>query len=115
MGILEELRDEVHALNEKIEKQNAEIMELREKIQPSREVYTLKDLADLPGVVSLKALQNYRRSAPQRLPGHGKPDGFAHNGEAAWRRETVMAWLAELAPNPFGRGRGRPMRKGDAA
>ncbi len=114
--ILEELRDEVRALAEKIEKQGTEIAQLREKIRPSLETYTLRQLAELPGVPKLKSLQNYRRSAPDRLPGRGRPDGFAHNGEAAWRRETVMAWLAELAPSPFGgRGRGRSSQKGDAA
>lgn len=109
MGILEELRDEVRTLNESIGKQAAEIAALREKIQPGREVYRLKDLVELPEAPALKTLRNN----PARQPRGGVPDGYAGR-EKAWRRDTVLEWRRQLAENPY-EDRKPPRRKQEPA
>jgi len=100
MGALEDIRDEVHALAEKIDAQNAAIAELLEKVHPTRETYTLKQLAELPESPALKTLRSWRYSSPHKLPGGGKPDGFTHDGLQAWRRETVEEWRRALLKHP---------------
>jgi hypothetical protein len=110
MGALEALQAAVESQTAQIAGLAQTIAQLQEKIRPGREVYTLRDIAELPEAPSLKSLQNWRSTAPWKLPGHGKPDGFARDGQAAWYRETVEAWRRELLPSPFGPSRGRRRR-----
>jgi FtsZ-binding cell division protein ZapB len=119
-GLFEDLQAAVAAQTKTIAELALAVEGLKEKIAPTREVFTLREIAELPEAPSLKSLQNWRSTAPWKLPGHGRPDGYSRNGLAAWRRETVEAWRRELAPSPFGRPRGRAAQKenpggGDAA
>lgn len=72
---------------------------LSDRINPTRETYTLADLAVLPESPSLKTLRNN----PDRQPNGGVPDGYA-GSKKAWRRETVEAWRRQLSKSPLGGG-----------
>lgn len=96
-GILEELAEAIHAQGRQLEALTAEVSQLREKVQPTRTVYMLRDLVELPEAPSLKTLRN----CPERQPNGGQPDGFKGT-QKAWYRETVEAWRRNLAPRPDG-------------
>jgi hypothetical protein len=95
VGLLEDLASSITAQSAKIEALSAQIAELRAKVAPQREIYTLSDLAELPESPSLKTLRNN----PDRQPNAGQPDGY-RGAAKAWRRETVEAWRRQLAPRP---------------
>ncbi|MGD0728182.1 MAG: hypothetical protein ABSB63_21870 [Spirochaetia bacterium] len=95
MGALEDLTAAVSSLSSRVGELAAEVAELRAKVAPSREVYTLHDLAELPESPSLKSLQNRR----ELQPNGGQADGF-RGSQKAWYRATVEAWRRELAPRP---------------
>lgn len=95
MGVLEDLTAAVEAQSAKIDALAAEVTELRQKVAPSREIYTLADLAELPESPSLKTLRN----CPDRQPNAGRPDGY-HGAAKAWYRETVDLWRRLLSPDP---------------
>jgi hypothetical protein len=100
-GALEDLTAAVQAQGEQIAALTAQLDELAKKIQPRRAVWTLKDLAELPESPSIKTLYNWRSKSPEKLPGHGKPDGFTRDSLAGWLDETVQAWRRQLMPMPF--------------
>jgi hypothetical protein len=101
MGILEEISEKVDTLISSNTQLRAEVELLREKVSPALEVYTLRDLAALPGSPSIKTLRNN----PARQPRHGEPDGFKGR-EKAWKRETVEEWRGKLTrKTPVGKGR----------
>ena len=95
MGALEDLTAAVEAQGKQIEQLTVEISQLRQKVAPSREVYTLADLAELPEAPSLKTLRNN----PSRQPNAGQPDGY-RGAQKAWLAASVTAWRRELAPAP---------------
>ncbi len=95
MGILEDLAAAIEAQSRKIEQLTAAVAELREKVLPQREVYTLRDLAELPEAPALHTLRN----SPARQPNRGQADGYK-GAQKAWRRATVEAWRRELTPGP---------------
>ena len=95
MGVFEDLLATLQAQGEKIDALAGEVRQLRAKIEPAREVYTLADLAELPESPSLKSLRNH----PERQPNGGVADGY--RGQAkCWLRPTVEAWRRELQPAP---------------
>jgi hypothetical protein len=102
MGILEEISAKVDTLISSSAQLRAEVELLREKVAPALEVYTLRDLAALPGSPSVKTLRNN----PHRQPRHGEPDGFKGR-EKAWKRETVEEWRRKLTRKSWV-GKGRP-------
>lgn len=110
MGAIEALQAAVEAQSTVIASLTTEVMQLREKIEPTRETYTLADVAALPESPSLKTLRNY----PARQPNYGKPDGYV-GSRKAWYRETVEAWRRQLSPAPGGRGFARTKELGGAA
>lgn len=91
MNILDEIAGKIEALSVSNEQLRQEVALLREKVAPAMEVYTLRDLAALPGSPSVKTLRNN----PDRQPRHGEPDGFKGR-EKAWKRETVEEWRCKL-------------------
>ena len=95
MGCLEDLTAAVEAQTAKIDALAAEVAELRQKVAPSREIYRLRDLAELPESPSLKVLRNH----PERQPAGGVPDGY-RGGAKAWYAATVAEWRRQLAPGP---------------
>ena len=97
MGVLESIAEKQDALAAAIAELGGVVAALSEKITPTREVYTLRDLAELPESPSLKTLRNNQA----RQPNHGKPDGY-RGREKCWTRETVEAWRRELSAAPAG-------------
>ena len=97
MGLLEEIAASLQALVSRVDALAGEVAELRAKIQPSREIWTLKNLADLPESPSYKTLLNN----PSRQPRGGIPDGYRGSARC-WYASTVQAWRRELAPAPSG-------------
>jgi hypothetical protein len=95
VGILEDLVGRIETQSVKIDALAAEIAELRAKVAPSREIWTLADLAELPESPSLKTLRN----CTARQPNGGVPDGF-RGAQKAWYAETVLAWRRQLSPRP---------------
>ncbi len=102
-GVLEDLAAALADLR-------AELAALRENRLPTREVYTLADLAELPEAPCIKTLRNN----PGRQPNYGKPDGYVGTRKA-WHRETVEAWRRQLSPAPEGRGFAHTKELGGAA
>ena len=96
-GVLEDLKAAVEVQSAMIDALTREVAALREKIQPQREVFGLRDLAELPESPSLKVLRNH----PERQPNHGLADGY-RGASKCWRAETVLAWRRELMPGPSG-------------
>jgi hypothetical protein len=97
MGVLEAIAEKQDVLAAAIAELGGVVAALSEKITPSREIYTLHDLATLPESPSLKTLRNNQA----RQPNGGKPDGY-RGREKCWLRETVEAWRRELASTPAG-------------
>ena len=97
MGILETIAEKVDAQATAILELGGMVAALSEKVSPTREVYSLADLAALPEAPSLKTL----RKNQARQPNGGKPDGY-RGREKCWYRETVAAWRRELASEPAG-------------
>ena len=95
MGILEEIATKDDSQTASIVELQHEVAMLRERVAPALEVYTLRDLAALPGSPSLKTLRNNS----ERQPRHGQPDGF-RGREKAWRRSTVEEWRKKLSRSP---------------
>jgi hypothetical protein len=96
-GALESLAEKVEAQAAAIAELGGIVAALAEKIVPTREIFSLRDVAELPESPPLATL----RSHPARQPNHGKPDGY-RGREKCWRRETVSAWRRELSAAPAG-------------
>jgi hypothetical protein len=94
-GILEELAEAIHSQSRQLEALTAAVSQLREKVQPTREIYTLRDLAERPEAPGLKTLRN----CPDRQPNAGQPDGY-RGAQKCWYAETVLAWRRQLSPRP---------------
>ena len=97
MGALEDLTAAVTAQGKQLEALAAEIAELRAKVAPTREIYTLRDLVELPESPSLKTLRNH----PERQPNGGIADGY-RGGQKAWTASTILGWRRQLSPRPEG-------------
>jgi hypothetical protein len=95
MGILEDISARLETQSAKIEMLRIEIAELREKVAPQRQVFTLHDLVELPESPSLKTLRNH----PERQPNAGQPDGYRGTAKA-WYRSSVETWRRQLSPAP---------------
>lgn len=95
MGILEDLLAAIEALSKKIDALTSEVAQLRQKVAPQREIYTLRDLAELPESPRLKTLRNN----PARQPNGGQPDGYK-GAAKCWYAETVLTWRRKLSPGP---------------
>lgn len=95
MGVLEDLVSAIEAQSAKIDALAAEVGQLREKVAPSREIFTLRDIAALPESPSLHTLRNN----PGRQPNGGQADGY-RGTQKAWYRQTVDGWRRSLAPRP---------------
>ncbi len=95
MGILESMAAAIETQTAKINALAAEVAELRQKVAPAREIYTLRALSELPESPSLKSLYN----RPELQPRGGVPDGY-RGGAKAWYAATVAEWRRQLAPGP---------------
>lgn len=95
MPILEDLLLAVETQSAKIDLLREEVRELQQKVAPSREIFTLRDLAELPEAPSLKTMRN----RPELQPNRGQADGY-RGAQKAWRAETVEAWRRQLSPLP---------------
>lgn len=96
-GILESFAEKIDAQAAAIAELGGVVAALAEKIEPTRQVYTLTDIAALPESPSLKTLRNNQA----RQPNGGKPDGY-RGREKCWHRETIDAWRRELSAAPAG-------------
>jgi hypothetical protein len=95
MGLLEDVALKLDTLLAETVALKTEIAALHDRVMPDREIFTLRNIAALPGSPSLKTLRN----CPDRQPKHGQPDGYAGR-EKAWRRETVEAWRGKILRTP---------------
>jgi len=96
-GLLESIAEKQDVLAAAIAELGGVVAALSEKVEPTRQIYSLADLAALPESPSLKTLRNNQA----RQPNGGKPDGY-RGREKCWHRETVEAWRRELSAAPAG-------------
>jgi hypothetical protein len=95
VGLLEDLVARIEAQSVKIDALASEVAELRQKVVPSREIFTLRDVAALPESPSLKVLRNN----PSRQPNGGQADGY-RGSQKCWTAATVENWRRQLSPRP---------------
>jgi hypothetical protein len=93
--VFEDILSTLEAQSAKIDALAAEVAQLRAKVEPAQEIYSLRDLAELPGSPSLSSLRN----RPELQPHGGIPDGY-RGSLKSWYRETVESWRRQLSPGP---------------
>jgi hypothetical protein len=99
LGIFEELKAAVEAQTGEIRALREEVAALHERVEPTRDVYTVKDLWLLEGGSKLCTFASYQKN--RHLP---PPDGYVHRMRA-WKRETARHFLSSFDVQVARRGR----------
>ena len=90
LGIFEELRAAVEAQTGEIRALREEVAALHERVEPTRDVYSIRDLWMIEGGSKLCTFASYQKN--RHLPA---ADGYVHRMRA-WKRETVRRYLSSF-------------------
>jgi hypothetical protein len=99
LGIFEELKAVVVAQTGEIRALREEVAALHEKVEPCRDVFTIRDLWLLEGGSKLCTFASYQKN--RHLP---PADGYVHRMRA-WKRETVRRYLSSFDVQVSRRGK----------
>jgi hypothetical protein len=106
MGVLEEILEAISAQTLEIRTLREEIATLHERVEPIKDIYTIKEFWLLMGGLQLCSFKSFQKS--KDIP---RADGY-YRRMRAYRRETIRGYMRKFTVRaPVRRGPGSIVRR----